>query len=110
MKYLRLQFSDVLSFHVANEGVRGSRGKIYGAHKKLEGVVPGIPDILILHSPTLNGKTYNGVAIELKRQGGRISDSQKKVLTQFKDAGWYTSVIWSFEEFVDTVNYVFGYE
>lgn len=62
---------------------------------KDEGVLPGAPDLLLL----IPKKGYAYLAIEMKKVGGRVSDSQwafKKAVERFK--GKYV-VCYSLEEF-----------
>lgn len=60
----------VLWAHVPNEG---KRSKVTGGRLKAKGMKAGVPDILIFTTPpdqTIDGARV-GVAIELKRPGGR---------------------------------------
>jgi len=83
-----------LVFHVANER-KTSMSR--GAALKAQGVLSGVPDLLIAHA---RGE-YNGLAVELKVKGGTLQDSQKYVLDWFEREGWYTAVAWSLDGFVE---------
>jgi len=102
MDYLHLRYPKILAFHVKNEGIsaKGWRALKYGAQKKREGVLSGVPDCLIIHANSV----FNGLAIELKVKGGSVSLQQKSVLERFKIAGWETSICWSLDEFMYVVD------
>jgi len=81
--HLRLRAKpDVLWLHCPN-GER--REKITGAKLKRLGVLPGASDLLLWH----NGHAF---ALELKRPGGRLSESQLEFLARFNDAGGHCAV------------------
>ena len=58
----------------------GWRSPVEAAILKATGTVPGIPDTIWLK----DGKTY---ALELKAEGGRLSEAQEHVLIKLRDAG-----------------------
>lgn len=103
---------DIFAFHVKNEGISGKAGKWYGASKAKEGVVSGIPDILIINSSinlidvTMN--IYLGMAIELKANCNKPDENQLNCLKKFEERGWYTCVCWSFDDFEYHFNQYFG--
>ncbi len=77
-----------LVFHVPNQRQQSSiRGGIW----KAQGVVAGIPDLVIPHARG----GYNGLAVELKVKGGRLTDDQKMVIDRFEKEGWKTALVWS---------------
>ena len=65
---LRLQYPDLLIFHVPNGRARSPRT---GAMLKREGTLAGTPDLLIL------GPQGHVLALELKVKGGSLSEAQK---------------------------------
>ena len=73
MRWFRYQYPHLatLLFHPKNEG-HGDR--IAGAIAKAEGVVPGVPD-LILAIPNAN---HCMLCVEMKTMKGRQSESQKR--------------------------------
>ena len=93
------------AFHVPNGEMRPVRtivrkGRTFTyspAGKKLKdmGAKPGIPDWLILH-PLHH---YHGVAIELKTKGGSLQESQKQVLENLENQGYFVAVCWSLDGF-----------
>jgi len=81
-----------LLYHVANGGLRS---KSEAARFKSEGVKPGVPDICL---PVARGP-YHGLYIELKRQkGGKISEAQKKWLTELSLQGYLAMVAYGWKE------------
>lgn len=94
MRYIRLAYPNVISFHVANEGISGAKGRVYGAKMKAMGVLAGVSDIHILE-PT---KDYCGLFIELKTAKGRVSDSQKLFIERLRSKGYRAEVCRSFDE------------
>jgi hypothetical protein len=82
-EHLRLRAKpDVLWLHVPN-GER--RDKITGAKLKRMGVLAGASDLLLWH----RGYSF---ALELKSDGGRLSDAQLEFLARFNDAGGHSAV------------------
>ena len=79
-----LDLAGVLWTHVPNEGRRdGKTGKLM----KAAGMKAGVPDVLIFDRPP-KFPQCPGIAIELKRRGGRSSDAQKQWLTNLHARGW----------------------
>jgi len=66
--------------HVPNEGKRSPR---LGARMRRLGLKAGVPDVLVF------GHRYSGVAIELKRVGGRQPTSEQQWwLAELEKCGW----------------------
>jgi len=78
----------VVWFHVPNGG--GRTAAEAGRFKAL-GVKAGVPDILALRAGQL-------FALELKAQGGRVSDAQREMLAALKAAGAEAAVAWGLDE------------
>jgi hypothetical protein len=97
MQYLRYCYPDILAFHVPNGGKRSARE---GAKFKRQGVLAGVPDILIIKQKG----SFSGFAIELKVKGGRLSPSQKERLQQFEGAGFKTLTTYSLDEFINEID------
>lgn len=72
----------VFAFHVGNGGYRKPTE---AAILKGLGVVAGVPDVFIVH----NGRTF---AIELKAEGGRLTDAQLSTMARLRDAGAIVAV------------------
>jgi len=93
-----LDMKNYLWCHVPNGG---NRNAIAGAKLKRQGVKPGVPDVLIFDDPCNNS---NGIAIELKRSNGRLSDvreTQKEWLTELESRDWLTKVAFGADEAID---------
>ena len=72
--------------HIPNGGARNA---ITGARLKAEGVVAGVPDIFLAASR----QGFHGLYIELKRrQGGRVSEAQERVIARLREAGYRVEV------------------
>lgn len=100
----------MLLIHVANEG-NGNR--VSGAIHKAEGVVKGVPDlILFLPSVYIGGKVdglmCHGLGIEMKTAKGKQSQEQKDFQQMFEAAYYKYVVVRSFDEFCDIVNLYLG--
>jgi hypothetical protein len=72
----------VFAFHPANGGYRKP---IEAAILKGLGVVPGVPDVFIVH----NGHCF---AMELKAEGGRATDKQLACIAALREAGAFTAI------------------
>lgn len=102
VKWFRYQYPSLILAAIPNGG---RRDKITGAIMKKEGVLAGMPDLLLLHP---SGK-YHGMAIEVKTTKGVQSDSQKEMQKRLTDEGYLYVVVRSFEEFVKKVEqYMIG--
>lgn len=78
--------------HIPNGG---SRNAVEAANLKAQGVLAGVPDICL---PCARGG-YHGLYIELKRrQGGRVSPEQKKMLMALQRLGYRAEVCHGWEE------------
>lgn len=80
-----------LLFHIPNGGKRDARE---AARFKRMGVKPGVPDLFL---PVAKGG-FNGLFIELKAKGGRLTDYQKKWLDELNKQGYAACVCFGFEE------------
>lgn len=72
-----------LPTHVCTHPRGNSSNRQEGAKWKALGVLPGVPDVLIL---TLN------VAIELKTNTGRLTKPEAEVMSVLEKAGWKTLI------------------
>lgn len=112
MNYLRKYRSDLFAIHVPNEGIKaiGNKAIIYGAKRKAKGVVSGCPDILIFNRITVfkpnetKAGYISGLAIELKVEGGKLSESQKIFHHKLRILGWAVEVCWSIDEFTKAID------
>ena len=86
-----------LLHHIPNGG---SRNPIEALHLKQQGVKPGIPDIFL---PCARGP-FHGLYIEMKRrQGGRVSVDQQKMILALRAQGYKAEVCRGWEEARDTI-------
>lgn len=72
----------VFAFHVPNGGYRKPRE---GAILKGLGVMPGVPDIIIIHK----GKAFG---LELKAPGGRATEKQMLAIAAMDEAGGFVCI------------------
>lgn len=80
----------VLWFHPVNEAKRSLR---LAARLRAQGMKAGVPDVLIFTPCSVDGHSYAGVAVELKRQkGGKVSDTQDTWLQNLRACGWLAFV------------------
>lgn len=108
-KWLRLAHPELVAFHAPNGGKRpqtivAGKGGIkpvaaIGASLKRQGVVPGVPDWVILQP----SGPYAGLLVELKIANGRLSNEQKAFLEKAEAAGYKTAVAYNVEQFIKIV-------
>lgn len=96
MTYLRLQYPNVLAFHVPNGG---SRNRVEAAKLKGMGVMAGVCDIVILEPREYRCVKPCGLFIELKVKGGKLQDSQASFISKLQVRGYMAAVVWSFDAF-----------
>lgn len=90
MKQVRT--ADWFFFHVPNEGLRSPKtGKFF----KLLGMVPGIPDLVIVFDA-------QAFFIELKKEGGKVTETQDDCHERLKRAGARVAVCRSIEDVRET--------
>lgn len=90
-------------FAVPNGGLRpfavdrkGNRYSPIARKMKAEGVKEGVPDLLLLAA---RGE-YHGLAIEVKRPGGRLSASQAEWHMRLIQEGYLVKVCYSVDEMI----------
>ena len=89
-----------LLFHIPNGGRRDAKE---AANLKRQGVKPGVPDLFL---PVSRGQ-HHGLFIELKRKdGGRLSENQKRWLHLLQRQGYAAVVCHGAKE---AVNVLLGY-
>ena len=92
VQWLAIAHPTVRIFAIPNGG---RRGKLEAMRLQLEGVSPGVPDLML---PTPRGK-HHGLFVEMKRtKGGRISAEQKDWLAYLNAQGYRAVVCKGFEE------------
>ena len=88
---------DLLMFAVPNGGKREMREAV---RLKAEGVLPGVPDIVIARAAA----NYHGLYLEFKTAKGRTSDKQKAVIAKLIEEGYACCIVRSCEEAWDALN------
>lgn len=92
VQWLAIAHPTVRIFAIPNGG---RRGKLEAMRLQLEGVSPGVPDLML---PTPRGP-WHGLFIEMKRtKGGRISNEQKDWIAYLNSQGYQAVVCRGFEE------------
>src|SRR5574344_1769608 len=92
VQWLAIAHPTVRIFAIPNGGWRG---KLEAMRLQIEGVSPGVPDLML---PTPRGK-YHGRFIEMKRtKGGRTSAEQKDWPEHLNAQGYRAVVCKGFEE------------
>ena len=99
MSYIRLQYPDVLAFHVANER---KTSPMAGAKLKKKGVLAGVADVLIFRYKENPGNFEKhpqrcGLAIELKVGKNKQTPSQLKFQQMITAEKWQYHVCYDFD-------------
>ena len=103
IRYFRLQYADHMIMAIPNAGKRSLR---MGAYMKAEGLLPGIPDLLI----PVARCGFNNLWVEVKNgKKGRLSDAQKEAHAMLTAQGGKVVVVRYFEDFVEACKQYFGY-
>ncbi|MGV3561579.1 VRR-NUC domain-containing protein [Larkinella arboricola] len=104
VKWFRLQYRqyETLLFAIPNGG---HRNKLVAAKLKREGVLAGVPDLMLAKT----SGPFNGLFIEMKvvyDDGSKkyTSPQQKAILADFKAQGYQTAVCYSLDEFKSAIN------
>lgn len=88
VRWFRDNYPGVLIFSIPNGGFRH---KAVAEKMRLEGVVPGIPDLMI---PAWR------LFVEMKAEtGGRLSPAQKELIPILESAGYQCLVCYGFDDF-----------
>lgn len=66
---------------------------------KREGVKSGVPDLCL---PVARGACH-GLYIEMKRQGGRVSDNQTEWIKNLREQGYRVAIAYTCEQAIDTI-------
>ena len=103
VNWLHRNYPDQWSkFHHSPNG--GKRDPRTAGKMKLMGTKPGFPDLVLYEKRG----DYTGLVIEMKKEGGRVSDYQKAWLAILEDQGCLVAVAYSLDEakeiFEDYVN------
>ena len=102
VKWFRLQYPKykLRLWATPNAAIRSPQ---QGQRMKAEGMLAGVPDLFL----AVTTERSAGLFIEMKAGKGRLSESQKTMLTELKSAGYNIAVCNSFDGFKDIVeNYL----
>ena len=92
VQWLERFHPDLRIFAIPNGG---KRGKLEAMRLRLEGVSPGVPDLML---PTPRGQ-HHGLFVEMKRtKGGSVSKEQKDWIDYLQAQGYQAIVCRGFEE------------
>ena len=101
VKWFRLQYPNAIIAAIPNGGKRSA---ITASILKNEGVLAGMPDLII---PCAR-KGYNGLFIEMKYGKNRLSPSQIQIMIKLRQEGYRSEVCYTFDEFVELCNEYLG--
>lgn len=85
--WFRRQYPHILAFAIPNAAKRGPK---LASMMKAEGLLAGVPDIFIA-----DGKP--GLFIEMKKEKGKVQDSQIEILTKLTEAGYEAAICFGWE-------------
>lgn len=85
-------------FHVPNGGYRSART---AGRMKAEGVRKGVADFLLL----VPRAGYHGLAVEMKRPGGRLRPEQEDFLRDLLADGYCTAVCFSLDDAIRSLTF-----
>jgi len=86
-------FPNVVIAAIPNGGSREYREAV---NLKAEGVLPGMPDLII----AIARGGYFGLFVEMKSESGTISPDQNDVMRRLSEEGYLCEVCWSVEDAV----------
>ena len=95
-----LKFNGALWFHCPNGG---SRNAIEAAKLKAMGVMPGVPDCMVLDAR----HGFSGLAIELKVGKNKPSEYQLAMTERLVAAGWMVCISWSLDDVIALIDWWF---
>jgi hypothetical protein len=102
VKWFRSQYPKLIIFAIPNGG---KRGLVEASIMKAEGVLAGIPDLLLLKP----SKGYHGLFIEMKTEKGDINPNQRRMIPIIQEAGYQVIICRSFNDFKQQVeSYIHG--
>lgn len=98
VSWLESNYPDVLFFAIPNGASLAGRGRQM-SRLKSEGLLPGVPDILIAEPRS----KYHGLFLEMKTPRGKLSENQEWFIAQADQRNYYTAVCYGFEDARDLV-------
>lgn len=97
IKWFRLQYPDLVIFHIPNGG---KRNKFEAIRLKKQGVLAGVADLFLAKA----SKGYHGFFMELKVGDNKLTDNQAIFEKQIIGQGYKFAVITSLYDFIFWVN------
>ena len=95
-QWLRAVHPKVVAFAVPNAA---RRSPSQAAYLKAEGLRAGIPDVVLA---TPRGG-FAGMFLELKREGGKLSDAQRETLYLLANEGYACAIAWNLDEAIELI-------
>lgn len=95
-----LKYKSAFWFHPPNGG---KRNQMEAAKLKGMGVLPGIPDCMVLDAR----HGFNGLAIELKVGHNKPTENQVLVCTRLSDAGWLVVITASLDDVINVLDWYY---
>lgn len=96
VRWFRLQHADKMLYSVPNGGLRD---KITASIMKAEGVVPGVPDLFLMHPAGI----YHGLYIEMKWDKNGLTTEQINFFLKAEKQGYKCVVCKSLDEFMGEI-------
>lgn len=78
----------------------GARHVVVAKKLKDEGVLAGVPDLFL---PVARGG-YHGLFIELKRQGGRLSEAQRNMIGKLETQNYAIVICYDLSQAIEAIN------
>lgn len=116
--WFRLQYPKLerMFYAIPNGGSRSKKAvktkdgrtifvSLEGKRMKAEGVKAGVSDTFL----SVPRKGFHGLYIEFKWGKNTLSAEQKAFLEDVKQNGYQTAVVYSFDQFTETINTYLGY-
>lgn len=92
VEWFRMQHPDKIIFAIPNGG---HRNKLTAVRLKREGVLAGVPDIMM----PVSSSGYFGLFVEMKcDEKGKLSKRQKDVILVLESEGYKVAVCYGFEQ------------
>lgn len=101
VKYAKLLKLDVFSIPNGADVPASNRMRL-----KSEGLLPGVPDLFF----PIASNEYNGLFMEVKAEGGRLSKEQKTVIKRLKENGYSCVVVYSLDDAIKEIKEYLGKE
>lgn len=97
VKWFKMQYPDYedLLIHIPNGQNVGPR---QGARLKNQGLVAGVPDLMLLVPRKIAKKWIHGLFIEMKAARGKVQQSQQKMHSLLREQRFQVNVCYGWEE------------